>query len=130
MTGAAVPEDANLVIRREDVAEREKEMEVGMKNLEAWRPWLNIARQGEDLRAGELVIDKPCRCDPAVMGLLATLGKTTVTVARGPEVGLITTGKVRKPGKPRADQEQQPLDASRSVEAGASRVKEIHACGG
>jgi molybdopterin molybdotransferase len=101
MTGAAVPEDADLVIRREDVEEREKEMEVGMKNLEAWRPWQNIARQGEDLRAGELVIDKPWRCDPAVMGLLATLGKTTVTVARGPEVGLITTGnEVVKFGSP------------------------------
>jgi molybdopterin molybdotransferase len=101
MTGAAVPGDANLVIRREDVKEGEKEMEVATKAPEPWRPYLNIARQGEDLRAGELVIDKPFRCDPAMMGLLATLGKTTVTVARGPRVGLITTGnEVVMPGNP------------------------------
>jgi molybdopterin molybdotransferase len=114
MTGAAVPEDADLVIRREDVEEakrddggegereeREKEVEVVMKNPEGWRPYLNIARQGEDLRVGDLAIDKPCRCDPAVMGLLAALGKTTVTAARGPQIGLITTGnEVVKPGNP------------------------------
>ena len=60
MTGAAVPEYADMVIRREDVEEGD-EVEVQRKNPEAWRPYLNIARQGEDLRAGELVIDKPRR---------------------------------------------------------------------
>jgi molybdopterin molybdotransferase len=100
MTGAAVPEDADMVIPREDVEEGD-EVEVQRKNPEAWRPYLNIARQGEDLRAGELVIDKPRRCDPAMMGLLATVGKTTVTVARRPQTGLITTGnEVIKPGNP------------------------------
>jgi len=108
MTGAAVPEDADVVIRREEVGEGgkgdeegKKEIEVGMKNSEGWRPFLNIARRGEDLRAGELVIDNPCRCDAAMMGLLATLGKTTVMVAREPQAGLITTGnEVVKPGNP------------------------------
>jgi molybdopterin molybdotransferase len=101
MTGAAVPEDADLVIRREDVEEGEGIIEVKVKEPEPWRPYLNIARQGEDLRAGDLVIDKPCRCEAAVMGLLATLGKSTVTVARGPRVGLITTGnEVVKAGDP------------------------------
>jgi molybdopterin molybdotransferase len=116
MTGAAVPEDADLVIRREDVeegmgddvgggdrevGEEEKEVEVVMRNPEGWRPFLNIARRGEDLRAGDLVVDKPCRCGPAVMGLLATLGKSTVTVARWPQIGLITTGnEVVEPGTP------------------------------
>jgi molybdopterin molybdotransferase len=101
MTGAAVPEDADLVIRREDVEEGQEMMGVGPGEPESWRPYLNIARRGEDLRAGDLVIDRPCRCEPAVMGLLATLGCATVTVARGPRVGLITTGnEVVEPGKP------------------------------
>jgi len=101
MTGAAVPPDADLVIRREDVEEGKERMEVGVREPEPWRPYLNIARQGEDLRAGDLVIDKPCRCDPAVMGLLATLGQSMVTVARVPRVGLITTGnEVVNPGDP------------------------------
>jgi molybdopterin molybdotransferase len=101
MTGASVPGDANLVVRREDVVEGKEMIEVGVKETEPLRPYLYIARQGEDLRAGDQVIDKPCRCGPAVMGLLATLGKATVTVARGPRVGLITTGnEVVEPGAP------------------------------
>jgi molybdopterin molybdotransferase len=101
MTGAAVPDDADMVIRREDVEEGKERMEVGAKEPEAWRPFLNIARQGEDLRAGELVIEKPCRCEPAVMGLLASLGYATVRVARMPQVALLTTGnEIVEPGKP------------------------------
>ncbi len=101
MTGAAVPDDADIVIRREDVEEGKERMEVEAKEPETWRPYLNIARQGEDLRAGELVIEKPCRCEPAMMGLLASLGYATVHVACMPQVALLTTGnEVVEPGKP------------------------------
>jgi molybdopterin molybdotransferase len=101
MTGAAVPEDADLVIRREDVEEGEKAVAVGVENPDAWRPYLNIARQGEDLRAGQLIIDKPCLCNPAVMGLLAALDYVKLTVAKAPRVGIITTGdEVVGPGMP------------------------------
>ena len=113
MTGAAVPGDADIVIRREDVVEGEVEIEVGCRERDvwrsladsggllpdSWRPFLYIARQGEDVRAGEVVMDKPCRISPAVMGLLATLGQSTVKVARAPRVGLVTTGnEVVEPG--------------------------------
>lgn len=91
MTGAAVPRDADIVIRREDVVE-EEEMEVGVKEPESWRRYLNIALQGEDLKAGDVVFDKPCRCGPAVVSLLASLGQSVVTVARIPRVALVTTG--------------------------------------
>jgi molybdopterin molybdotransferase len=101
MTGAAVPADADLVIRREDVEEGVSQMEVGAKDPEPWRPYLNIARKGEDLRAGDLVIDKPCRCGPAIAGMLATVGCATVSVARAPRVSLLTTGnEVVEPGNP------------------------------
>ncbi len=92
MTGAAVPADADVVIRREDVTEGEEKMSVNALVPEPWRPFLNIARQGEDLQSGEIVIDKPCRCEPAIMGLLATLGHSMVTVARLPRIALLTTG--------------------------------------
>jgi len=101
MTGAAVPEEADIVVRREDVREEVEWMEVGAREPEPWRPFLNIARQGEDLRAGDVILDRPCKCSPAVMGLLATLGLATVRVTRRPEVGLITTGnEVVEPGQP------------------------------
>jgi molybdopterin molybdotransferase len=56
------------------------------------RPFLNIARQGEDLGAGDIVIDSPCIGEPAIIGLLASLGQKELTVARLPKVALITTG--------------------------------------
>jgi molybdopterin molybdotransferase len=91
MTGAAVPGDADMVIRREDVEEMEMAMQI-RAGVTEWKPAQAIARRGEDLRSGELVIDRPCRCEPAIMGLLATLGRTLVTVQRLPGVALLTTG--------------------------------------
>ena len=114
MTGAAVPRDADIVIRREEVEEgggegrevaegggRERGVEVKVKGQETWRPFMNIARQGEDLRSGEIVLEKPCRISPAVMGLLATVGMAEVAVAKLPRVALVTTGdEVVEPGGP------------------------------
>jgi len=101
MTGAAVPQDADIVIRREDVAEGNGEVEVSVRAPEPWRRYLNIARQGEDLKAGDVVVEKPCRCEPAVIGLLASLGRSVITVARIPRVALVTTGdEVIDPGLP------------------------------
>ena len=56
------------------------------------KPFLNIARQGEDMRAGEIIIDRPCICEPSIVGLLASLGQKELTVAGLPRVALITTG--------------------------------------
>jgi molybdopterin molybdotransferase len=92
MTGAAVPGEADTVIRREDMTEAEKEVELNTVAPGSWRPFLNIARQGEDLQSGDSVIDRPCRCEPATMGLLATLGQAMVTVACLPRIALLTTG--------------------------------------
>jgi molybdopterin molybdotransferase len=111
MTGAAVPAPADIVIRREDMeegVESARLLSVLSGPLSApadphfpWRPYQNIARQGEDLAAGAAVIEHPCVCEPAIIGLLATLGCTTLTVARIPNIALITTGnEVVAPGDP------------------------------
>ncbi|HEY4338249.1 MAG TPA: molybdopterin molybdotransferase MoeA [Puia sp.] len=107
MTGAAVPASADTIIRRENAEEKTGRMQLPELPAEAlpaatlpapadprfpWRPYQNIARKGEDLRAGEIVIDRPCVCTPPVMGLLATLGHITVKVERLPAIGLLTTG--------------------------------------
>jgi len=107
MTGAAVPESADIIIRREDIEEGPETMVLKSKLSDPlpagilpappnpafpWRLFQNIARRGEDLRAGSVVIDRNCRCEPAVMGLLATLGKTKVKVERLPRISLLTTG--------------------------------------
>ncbi|MBS1603531.1 MAG: molybdopterin molybdotransferase MoeA [Bacteroidetes bacterium] len=89
MTGAAVPASADVIVRREDV--REDEGKAVLSDILA-QPFQNIARQGEDLRMGDVVIGRSCRCEPAVMGLLATLGRAAVKVEKLPRVTLLTTG--------------------------------------
>jgi molybdopterin molybdotransferase len=78
-----------MVIRREDTEEGELSIRV---RTDTARPFLNIARQGEDLASGDIVIDSPCIAEPAIIGLLASLGQKELTVARLPKVALITTG--------------------------------------
>ena len=107
MTGGAVPPSADIVIRRENVREEDAFMELLPAPADPlpagvlpappdpsfpWRPWQNIARQGEDLVFGEPAIDNAVVCEPAVIGLLATLGRDTVAVERLPRVNILTTG--------------------------------------
>lgn len=113
MTGAPVPPDADTVIRREDTdetaqsdgetqsgdpaqadkpARREDSTPIVTTRLSSCRPFQNIARQGEDMRAGDTAIDTACIIGPAVMGLLASLGKNECLVERLPRVALFTTG--------------------------------------
>jgi molybdopterin molybdotransferase len=89
MTGASVPAGADMIVRREDTIEEGSVVRIRTETI---RPFLNIARQGEDIRSGDTVIDSPCMVEPAIIGLLASLGQKEVTVARLPRIALITTG--------------------------------------
>lgn len=89
MTGAATPEIANLIIRREDAEEVEGKVVLHADNIKIYQ---NIARQGEDSRAGTLLLSAPLLCTPQVISLLATVGKSTLTVYRLPKVAVVTTG--------------------------------------
>jgi molybdopterin molybdotransferase len=89
MTGAPVPERADAVIRREDVQESSRTVVIGSVPC---RPFINISRRGEDMRKGDTVIDGPRLCEPALLGLLASLGKNQLVVERLPRVALFTTG--------------------------------------
>ena len=87
MTGAPVPSDADTVIRREDTDETAQSITI----LSCQR-FQNIARQGEDMHAGDTAIGPPSIIGPAVMGILASLGKYECLVERLPRVALFTTG--------------------------------------
>ena len=89
MTGAPVPASADVVVRREDTEEGKAFIRL---RTESVRPFLNIARQGEDMHAGDVIIDRPCICEPSIVGLLASLGQKELTVARLPRIALVTTG--------------------------------------
>jgi molybdopterin molybdotransferase len=89
MTGAATPEDAGLIIRREDTREEKEQVTI---LTEVANRFQNISRRGEDLRQGDIIIDKPVVAAPAVIGLLAAVGKQSVMAEKWPRVALITTG--------------------------------------
>ena len=89
MTGAAVPLSANVVIRKEDAEQNKNAVSFLVDEI---KPFQNIARRGEDLRRADVVLSKSFRCNAAVAGLLASVGKDEVLVERLPTVSIITTG--------------------------------------
>ncbi|MEO6537754.1 MAG: molybdopterin molybdotransferase MoeA [Ferruginibacter sp.] len=89
MTGAAVPVSADAVIKKEDTsATAEKIIIIRV----ACKPFQNISKQGEDAKAGAVMIDKNTVCSPAVISLLAALGRHTIKVKQLPTVSVFTTG--------------------------------------
>jgi molybdopterin molybdotransferase len=89
MTGAPLPSSSDVVIRREDTEEKGEHVIIHISEL---RPLQTRARQGEDVRGGEQVIDVSVRIKPAVITVLASLGKGEVLVEKLPVVALFTTG--------------------------------------
>jgi len=96
MTGAATPEIADIIIRREDATESEYHV---LLYADAIKPHQNIALQGEDSKKGTLLLTSPLRCTPQLTAVLATVGKATLQVYKLPETAIITTGdEVVDPG--------------------------------
>jgi molybdopterin molybdotransferase len=89
MTGAAVPRCANAIIRKEDVTEKGNEIKCAIESLDVLQ---HIARQGEDLKNGEVVYSNPVVCTPPIIGMLASIGKSQPSVEMLPRVSIITTG--------------------------------------
>ncbi|TCC84612.1 molybdopterin molybdotransferase MoeA [Pedobacter hiemivivus] len=89
MTGAATPELANLIIRREDAEEFEDKVVLHADTIKTYQ---NIARQGEDTLTGTLLLSAPTRCTPQIISLLATVGKARLQVYKSPRVAIVTTG--------------------------------------
>lgn len=89
MTGAAVPLSADAVIRREDAEQKDFSVSFSINEL---RSFQNIAKKGEDLEAGSIVLEKPVKCNASVIGLLTSVGKYEVLVKKLPSVAIITTG--------------------------------------
>ncbi|RYY28084.1 MAG: molybdopterin molybdenumtransferase MoeA, partial [Sphingobacteriaceae bacterium] len=101
MTGAAVPPNADLVIRREDALEENGRV---MFQVETLKSGQNIAKKGEDIQADTCIIEQNCICNAPVAGLLASVGKAEVLVEKLPNVALFTTGdELVEPGQPVSD---------------------------
>lgn len=95
-TGAAIPENADTVIMQEWAQENANTVEFSKKP----EKYANIRREGEQLKAGELVFQKGTVLNAAAIGLLAGLGITEVEVYASPKVGILVTGnELQQPGE-------------------------------
>ena len=87
-TGAPIPAGADTVVIKENVREHEGWITVpGGAGLGA-----DIRRAGEDVQAGDTVLQAGSLLSPARIGLAATLGVAELAVSRRPTVAVFTTG--------------------------------------
>ena len=90
MTGAAVPVGADAVVKFEETEDISANNRV--KILRTIDKGRNISIMGEDMKVGQVVLQKGMPIRPQEIGVLATVGKSCVEVFSAPTVGIISTG--------------------------------------
>ncbi len=88
-TGGALPSGSDAVVMIEHTEE------IGDNSLEVFKavaPFESVVRQGEDFRNGETFLEAGFRLRPQDLGLLAAMGRQTVSVYRKPNVAVISSG--------------------------------------
>jgi len=88
MTGAPVPDGTGAVVPVEQTDAGTERVRVDPLP----RPGAHVRRRGEDVRAGSVVLTAGTVVTPAVVGLLAGVGRAAVRVHRPPRVVVLSTG--------------------------------------
>ncbi len=89
MTGAVLPKNANVVIRYEDVEIVDGLATVLINEVNHFQ---NIHEKGKDRKVGDALIEINKVISAAEIGVLATVGKSKIKVAKQPKVMIISTG--------------------------------------
>lgn len=89
MTGAMAPENSDAVIPYELVEIKDGIAKVNTNDIQYFQ---NIHRKGLDRKEKDLLIPKNTKISAAEIGVLTTVGKTSVKVAQNPKVMIISTG--------------------------------------
>jgi len=98
MTGAPVPSGADSVIIIEDTEKIADGRVLFSKKCE---PGQNVCVKGEDIRKGDIVLRKGALIRGAEIAILASVGKTEVSVIRTPSIGIVSTGnEIVEPSQP------------------------------
>jgi molybdopterin molybdotransferase len=122
MTGAPLPRGADAVVQVEATDGGVERVEI----FEPRSPGAAIRRAGEDVAAGEVVLQAGQLLGTAQLGLAAALGRATVTVTPPPRVIIVSTGsELVEPGTPL--QHGQIYDSNGVMLATAVRQAGAHA---
>jgi molybdenum cofactor synthesis domain-containing protein len=98
-TGAALPEGADAVVMVEYTSEQDGWVEIETTVA----PGVEIRPVGQDILAGQKILEYGAVLGPAEIGLLAAVGLAQAPVHRRPRVALLSTGdELREPGEPLA----------------------------
>jgi len=87
-TGAPIPVGADAVVMQENCERLENAVHI----LQGVNPGANIRHAGEDIKAGSTLLSSGHRLVAQDMGILASVGLTTVKVKRQLKIALMTTG--------------------------------------
>lgn len=89
MTGAPVPDGANSIVRVEDTQPLGANK---VKIFAAVPPHYDVRLAGEDIQAGQTILQCGLVLRPAEIGLLASVGRSSVPVYQRPQVAILSTG--------------------------------------
>ena len=104
MTGAPTPEGCDTIVPFEDTDEVDRKArgdsmdEIGI--LVDQRRGTHVRPAGEDVKAGEKVLERGTVLRPSEIGVLASLGIEQVSVIRRPRIAILATGdELQTPGE-------------------------------
>lgn len=122
MTGAAIPEGADWVFMVEDAVEKDGKVRFTGKAGKD-----NIAKKGEDIIAGDIVLGAGRIIRPQDIAVMATVGAVRVEVSKRLDVAVISTGdELVEPDKKPAPSQIRNSNAyqliSQIIRAGANAV--------
>ena len=89
MTGSVLPDNTNTVIRYEDITIKNG---IAIVHVDSLQKGQNIHEKGKDRKVGDLLIAKNTKIAAAEIGVLATVGKSFVNVAKQPKIMIVSTG--------------------------------------
>lgn len=89
MTGAVLPEGADVVIPYEQVDLENGKATVSITSVKHMQ---NVHLKGKDKKKGDVLINEDTQITAAEIGVLATVGKSAIKVAKQPTVVIISTG--------------------------------------
>ena len=89
LTGAPLPPGADTVIPQEEVKIESNYIIISRKVKKGE----NVRYAGEDIKEGEIILEKGIQLNSAHIGLLAALGKIEIEVFVAPKIGILATGE-------------------------------------
>jgi molybdopterin molybdotransferase len=90
MTGAPLPSGTDTVVMQEDT-KRDGDTVI-ITRLSRARRGAHVRRRGSYFEAGGVLLPAGCPLEPGAIGLLASIGRTVVSVHRRPRVAVVATG--------------------------------------